>query len=134
VPTSGAALYRTVQVEPASAPILRWRWRVDRVVDDADIRRKLGDDLLARLHIMFNDPLDRVPLIERSKVQLACSVAGDSRAALGESPPAITGIAIGADTDQTDGTGRGLRFRLSHADPTHRGRRKRHGAGHSVSR
>jgi len=134
VPTSGAALYRTVQVDPVSTPILRWRWRVDRVVDDADIRRKLGDDLLARLHIMFNDPLDRVPLIERSKVQLACSVAADFRAVFSESPPDITGIATGADTDQTGGTARGLRFRLSHADPTHQGRRKRDGAGHSVSR
>jgi hypothetical protein len=158
---AGAALYRTVQVDPASTPVLRWRWRVDRVVEDADIRRKQGDDLPARLYVMFDYPLDRLPLIERSKIQLARSVAGelvpaaalcyvwdaslpagttlwspyskrvrvvvvgggrdqigrwideerdvaaDFRAAFGESPPGITGIAIGADTDQTGGTARG---------------------------
>jgi hypothetical protein len=49
---------------------------VDRVVDDADIRRTLGDDLLARLYVMFDDPLDRLPLIERRKVQLTRSVTG----------------------------------------------------------
>jgi hypothetical protein len=158
---AGAALYRTVQVEPESTPVLRWRWRVDRVVEDADIRSKQGDDVPARLYVMFDYPLDRLPLIERSKIQLARSVAGelvpaaalcyvwdanlpegttlwspyskrvrvivveggrrqvghwideerdvasDFRAAFGESPPAITGIAIGADTDQTGGTARG---------------------------
>jgi hypothetical protein len=158
---AGAALYRSVQVDPASTPVLRWRWRVDRVVEDGDIRRKQGDDLPARLYVMFDYPLDRLPLIERSKIQLARSFAGelvpaaalcyvwdanlpegttlwspystrvrvvvveagrgqigrwideerdvaaDFRAAFGESPPGITGIAIGADTDQTGGTARG---------------------------
>lgn len=158
---AGAALYRAVQVDPASTPVLRWRWRVDRVVEDADIRRKQGDDLPARLYVMFDYPLDRLPLIERSKIHLARSVAGelvpaaalcyvwdanllegttlwspysrrvrvivveggrrqvgrwideerdvaaDFRAAFGENPPAITGIAIGADTDQTGGSARG---------------------------
>jgi hypothetical protein len=158
---AGAALYRTVQVDPGSTPVLRWRWRVDRVVEGADMRRKQGDDSPARLYVMFDYPLDRLPLIERSKIQLARSVAGelvpaaalcyvwdanlpegttlwspyskrvriivvgggrrqvgrwideerdvaaDFRAAFGESPPDITGIAIGADTDQTGGTARG---------------------------
>jgi hypothetical protein len=169
---AGAALYRTVQIDPASTPVLRWRWRVDRAVEDADLRRKQGDDVPARLYVMFDYPLDRLPLVERSKIQLARSVAGqlvpaaalcyvwdanlpagttlwnpyskrvrvvvvaggrgqlgrwiyeerdvaaDFRAAFGESPPAITGIAIGADTDQTGGTARSWFSDISfHANP-----------------
>lgn len=171
---AGAALYRPVRVDPETTPLLRWRWRVDRAVDGADIRRKQGDDLPARLYVMFDYPLDRLPLIERSKIQLARSVAGelvpaaalcyvwnadlpagtalwspysnrvrvvvveggrgrlgrwldaerdvaaDFRTAFGEQPPAITGIAIGADTDQTGGTARGwfadIAFRASSKD------------------
>ncbi len=158
---AGAALYRPVRVDPETTPLLRWRWRVDRPVDGADIRRKQGDDLPARLYVMFDYPLDRLPLVERSQIRLARSVAGelvpaaalcyvwdtnspvdtalwspyskrvrvlvaeggrgrigrwideerdvaaDFRAAFGEDPPPITGIAIGADTDQTGGSARG---------------------------
>lgn len=158
---AGAALFRPVQVDPSTTPLLRWRWRVDRAVDSTDIRRKQGDDLPARLYVLFDYPLDRLPAVERNKIRLARSVAGemvpaaalcyvwdpntpagttlwspyskrvrvvvaeggrnrigqwideqrdvaaDFRAAFGESPPPITGIAIGADTDQTGGSARG---------------------------
>jgi hypothetical protein len=66
-----------VQVDPASTPGLRWRRRVDRVVDDGDIHRKQGDELPARLYVIFDYPIDRLPLIERSKIQLARSIAGE---------------------------------------------------------
>lgn len=158
---AGAALYRSVGVDPTATPILRWRWRVDQLVAGADIRRKQGDDLPARLYVMFDYPIERLPLLEQGKIRLARSVAGDLvpaaalcyvwdgslpegttlwspyskrvrvvvveqgdrqlgrwlveerdvaadfRAAFGEDPPPITGIAIGADTDQTGGSTRG---------------------------
>jgi hypothetical protein len=155
---AGAALFRPVRIDPARAPILRWRWRVDNLIQTADIRRKDGDDLPARLYVMFDYPLERLSLIERGKIQLARAVAGDMvpaaaicyvwdgnlpagtslwnaytdrvrvvvvesgsgrlgqwveeqrdvaadfRAAFGEEPPPISGIAVGADTDQTGET------------------------------
>lgn len=158
---AGAALYRQVSVDPDATPMLRWRWRVDRLVEGADIRRKQGDDLSARLYVMFDYPLDSLSLVERGKIQLARSVGGDLvpaaalcyvwgsnlpagtalwspyskrvrvvvvesgsgqlgrwlaqerdvaadfRAAFGEAAPPITGVAIGADTDQTGDTARG---------------------------
>jgi hypothetical protein len=158
---AGAALYRSVGVDPATTPVLRWRWRVDQLVAGADIRRKQGDDLSARLYVMFDYPIERLPLLDQGKIRLARSVAGDLvpaaalcyvwdgnlpegttlwspyskrvrvvvveqgdrqlgrwlvaerdvaadfRAAFGEEPPPITGIAIGADTDQTGGSTRG---------------------------
>jgi hypothetical protein len=169
---AGAALSRSVQVDPASTPILRWRWRVDTLVEGADIRRKQSDDLPARLYVMFDYPIERLPLLEQGKIRLARSVAGDLvpaaalcyvwdgnlaegttlwspyskrvrvvvaergsgqlghwvdeernvaadfRKAFGEEPPPITGIAIGADTDQTGGSARGWFADIAfHPDP-----------------
>ncbi|MGB5736545.1 MAG: DUF3047 domain-containing protein [Thiohalocapsa sp.] len=158
---AGAALYRPVRIDPAQTPMLRWRWRADQLVDGADLRRKDGDDVPARLYVMFDYPLERLSLIERGQIKLARTVAGamvptaalcyvwdgrlaadtslwnaytdrvrvivvesgkgrlgqwvdeqrdvaaDFRAAFGEEAPPITGIAVGADTDQTGETVRG---------------------------
>ncbi|MGB5832804.1 MAG: DUF3047 domain-containing protein [Thiohalocapsa sp.] len=155
---AGAALFRPVRVDPAETPMLRWRWRVGALIPGSDIRRKDGDDLPARLYVMFDYPLDKLTLIERGKIKLARTVAGDMvpaaalcyvwdsrlragtslwnpytdrvriivvnsggadlgqwvseerdvaadfRAAFGEEPPRISGIAVGADTDQTGAT------------------------------
>jgi hypothetical protein len=155
---AAASLYRPVQIDPAKTPVLRWSWRVRNLVAGTDLHKKSGDDLPARLYVMFDYPLDRLSLIERGKVLLARSVAGDLvpaaalcyvwdgklpagsrlwnaytdrvrmlvaesgsgrlgqwvreqrniaedfRAAFGEYPPLVSGIAIAADTDQTGET------------------------------
>lgn len=152
---AAASLFRPLRVDAARTPLLRWRWRVDRALDGNDLRRKDGDDVPARLYVMFDYPLERLPLVERAKIRLARSVAGDMvpaaalcyvwdgqlpagtalwnaytdrvrvvvvrggqdrigdwvteerdvaadfRAAFGEAPPPISGVAIAADTDQT---------------------------------
>lgn len=155
---SAATLHRRVRIDPDETPMLRWRWRVRDLVDGADLYRKQGDDLPARLYVMFDYPLDKLSLIERGKILLARSAAGDMvpaaalcyvwdgklpagtklwnaysdrvrvvvvesgsrrldqwvveerdisadfRAAFGEEPPPVSGVAIAADTDQTGET------------------------------
>jgi hypothetical protein len=155
---AGASLYRPVRVDPTRTPVLRWRWRVGNLIQGADLRRKSGDDLPVRLYVMFDYDLERLSLVDRAKILLARSVAGeavpaaalcyvwdgdlpegtalwnaytdrvwmivsesgpgrvgqwvteerdvaaDFRAAFGEEPPPISGVAIAADTDQTGAT------------------------------
>ncbi len=155
---AGASLFRPMRIDPNRRPLLSWRWRVQNLIQGADLRRKGGDDLPARLYVMFDYPIDRLSLIERAKISLARSVAGDVvpaaalcyvwdgtlpagttlwnaytdrvrmvvvesgaerrdqwvseqrdvaadfRAAFGEEPPPISGLAIAADTDQTGET------------------------------
>lgn len=152
---AAASLYRPYSVDPGQTPVLEWRWRIQNLIPGADLRTKRGDDAPARLYIMFDYPLDKLPIIERTKIRLARTVAGDLvpaaalcyvwdgslpagstvwnayskrvrvivsesgstrigrwvseerdvaadfRAAFGEEPPRISGIAIAADTDQT---------------------------------
>ena len=63
------------------AGTLSWRWRLDEPlgggVRPADIRRKDGDDAALKVCVMFDHPLERVPLGERTLLRLARSLSGE---------------------------------------------------------
>ena len=135
---------------------LQWRWKVDRLLDKADMDEKLADDHSARLYVFFDVPLASLPLADRTKIKLARSISGidvptaalcyvwdnkhrvgytawspftrqlrkvvlqsgrgaigqwraeardvaaDFKEAFGFDAPAITGISVGNDTDNTE--------------------------------
>ena len=135
---------------------LAWRWKVDRVLEKADMEHKSGDDYAARVYVFFDVPLASLSFIDRSKIRIARMAAGadvptaalcyvwdnkhrvghtawspytnrvrkivlqsggvnvnkwmtesrdinaDFREAFGFDAPAVTGVAIGNDTDNTD--------------------------------
>ena len=135
---------------------LQWRWKVDRILDKADMDEKLADDHSARLYVFFDVPLASLSLADRTKIKLARSISGidvptaalcyvwdnkhrvgytawspftrqmrkvvlqsgsgavgqwrlesrdvaaDFKEAFGFDAPAITGISVGNDTDNTD--------------------------------
>lgn len=58
---------------PSSEPgrFLSWRWRVDMPNDGADLRSRSGDDSAAEVCVMFDLPLQSVPLVDRQLVRLA---------------------------------------------------------------
>jgi hypothetical protein len=64
-------LVHRVRVPLGSATTLGWRWRVDQLVEDADLRNRAGDDSAAKLCVFFDFPLDRLPLIERARLLIA---------------------------------------------------------------
>ena len=49
---------------------LAWRWRVERPIERADLQRKEGDDVPARVCVLFDLPLDRLQWHDRLKVEL----------------------------------------------------------------
>lgn len=64
---------------PAQTPAgtLRWRWRLDQPVADADLRRKEGDDAPLKVCAMFDLPLDRLGFVERNLLRLARTASGE---------------------------------------------------------
>jgi hypothetical protein len=76
-------LVHPLQLHPSDGATLTWRWRVDQLVADADIRTKAGDDAAAKLCVMFDLPLDKLSFVDRTTLRLA-------RAALGEDLPTQT--------------------------------------------
>lgn len=155
---SASGLSRAIRVNPADYPILRWRWKAANVLKLSDIRTKAGDDFPARIYVMFDYPLEKLPFAERTKLRLARAlhdpnlpaatlcyvwdtkapagtmvpsaytnlmriivvesgasrvnqwlaverdVAADFKAAFGDQAPAVSGVAIATDTDNTGET------------------------------
>ncbi len=135
---------------------LQWRWKVDRMLEKADMDRKLGDDFAGRVYVFFDVPLESLSFMDRGKIRIARMVAGadvpaaalcyvwdnqhrightawspytnrvrkivlqsgpsrlgqwmsesrdvaaDFREAFGFAAPAVTGVAVGNDSDNTD--------------------------------
>lgn len=70
-------LVHRVHVPLGSATTLSWRWRVDQLVEGADLRTRAGDDGAAKLCVFFDFPAERLPFIERTRLALARSVSGE---------------------------------------------------------
>lgn len=74
---SMALLGRPVTVDLDRTPILCWRWRIDHVLRNADMRTKAGDDYAARVYLTFRVPPDQLGFGTRTKLALARSIYGD---------------------------------------------------------
>ena len=68
---AASGLSRPLRVNPAEFPWLRWRWKIDNLIANADLGTRAGDDFPARLYVMFDYPLEKLSFIERSKLRLA---------------------------------------------------------------
>jgi len=152
---SASGLIRRLDLDPATTPLLRWRWKVARPIAGGDVTRKAGDDYAARIYVTFRHSPERLSLADRTKAAAARLVYGeapphaalnyiwdaraavgtmvpnpysarvrmivvdsgsahagqwrlherdvvaDYRAAFGEEPPPISGIALMTDADNT---------------------------------
>jgi hypothetical protein len=57
---------------------LNWRWKVDRVLDNADLSEKRGDDFAARVYVFFDVPLQSLSFFDRTKITLARIITGSN--------------------------------------------------------
>jgi hypothetical protein len=65
-------------VDPSRSPVLAWRWKIDRVVEAADLATKAGDDFAARVYVFFDVPSAQLPLGARVKLVLARLLYGEA--------------------------------------------------------
>jgi hypothetical protein len=140
----------------AGPRVLEWRWKVNRVLEKADMDDRMNDDHPARVYVFFDVPLESLSFVERNKIRIArmlsgvevptaalCyvwdnhhrigyaawspytsrerkivlqsgpalvgqwitqarDVAADFREAFGIDAPAVTGLALGNDSDNTN--------------------------------
>ncbi len=57
-------------LDAVRAQRLSWRWRVVQPIDRSDLTRKDGDDVPARVCVLFDLPLERLAFADRVKVEL----------------------------------------------------------------
>jgi hypothetical protein len=70
-----------LSVDPARASLLSWRWKIDRVVDKAQLEKKDGEDFAARVYVSFDYPVDQLPFATRTKLRIARAFFGEVPAA-----------------------------------------------------
>jgi Protein of unknown function (DUF3047) len=75
--SSASGLTREVRIDPKEFPIVRWRWKVDNLVQKGDATRKDGDDYPARLYITFEYEPDRVSFGKKLKYKAGQALFGD---------------------------------------------------------
>jgi len=61
----------------ADAPIVSWRWKVDRVLERASLGTKDGDDYAARVYVSFEIPPEQLSFAERARLKVARLIYGD---------------------------------------------------------
>lgn len=72
--TSDAAagtLAHPLHLDAARRPRLAWRWKVDRVVEHANLATRDGDDFAARVYVFFDVPASELPVAARIRLTLA---------------------------------------------------------------
>lgn len=155
---SMSGLVRNLRVDLSRYPLLRWRWKVAAPLTTADMMTRKGDDYAARIYVLFDYDINRLPVADRVQLKLARAILGtelpaaalnyvwdnrypigtlkpsaytdrarlivvesghakagrwmtetrdlarDFRAAFGEDPPDVIGVALATDTDNTGET------------------------------
>jgi len=74
--TSASGLIREIKIDPKQYPILRWRWKVENILEKGDVRKKQGDDYPARVYITFEYDPSQLGLIEKAKFEAVRLVYG----------------------------------------------------------
>ena len=70
-------LVHALHVKPGAHAVLSWRWRVDKLIDSADITTRAGDDSVAKMCVLFGFNVSKLPISERARLTLAAVAAGE---------------------------------------------------------
>lgn len=73
---STSGITRAVRVDPATHPIVAWRWKVSALVQKGDLATKAGDDFAARFYVSFDLDPESLGAGDRMKLGLARMLYG----------------------------------------------------------
>ena len=73
----GNALHEIKPVVPATGSKLKWRWRLDKPLLQADLKNRDGDDVALKVCALFDLSLDKLGFMERNIMRMARSRTAD---------------------------------------------------------
>ena len=74
----GNLVFALPGITPVPGAFLRWRWRLDKPLVNADLRQQRGDDAPLKVCLLFDVPLAKLSFVDRSVLALARSVSGEN--------------------------------------------------------
>ncbi len=66
---SSSGLTREISIDPKEYPVVKWRWKVENILQKGDVAQKSGDDYPARLYITFEYDSSQVGFFEKAKFE-----------------------------------------------------------------
>jgi Protein of unknown function (DUF3047) len=69
-------LVHSMHAQISETSTIAWRWRVDKLIEDADIKTRAGDDSAAKLCVFFAFDAGKLTFGERTKLALGRSTTG----------------------------------------------------------
>ena len=75
---SASGLIMNEPFNPYETPLLRWRWRVENVLQKGDATRKDGDDYPLRVYVLFTYDPEKASFGMRAKYGLAKTLYGET--------------------------------------------------------
>ena len=75
--SSASGLTKEVRIDPKEFSIVRWRWKVENLLQKSDATRKDGDDYPARLYITFEYDPEKVSFGKKLKYKAGQALFGD---------------------------------------------------------
>jgi hypothetical protein len=74
---SASGLTKAVTIDPKEYPIVRWRWKIENLLQHSDVSKKGGDDYPARLYITFEYDPDKVGFGRKLKYKAGQALFGE---------------------------------------------------------
>ena len=75
--SSASGLTKEVRIDPKEYPIVRWRWKIDHVLNGSNVAIKTGDDFPARLYVTFEYDSEKVSFGKKLKYKAGRAIFGD---------------------------------------------------------
>ena len=64
---AASGLVHKVKIDIGKYPVIKWRWKVNNVIEKSDVARKDGDDYAARIYVTFAYEPDKVSFGKKLK-------------------------------------------------------------------
>jgi hypothetical protein len=74
--SSMSGLSYPIHVDLRKYPKIRWRWKIEHPLKNADMTQKKGDDYAARVYVLFDYPADKLSFSTRAKLRLGEAIYG----------------------------------------------------------
>lgn len=74
---AASGLYHKINIDPVVHPNIRWQWKIDKLVEKANIHHKDGDDYPARIYVSFDYDTERLSGFEKFKVNVYTMLHGE---------------------------------------------------------
>jgi Protein of unknown function (DUF3047) len=74
--SAAGTISHPLDADPRKFSLLKWRWKVNRVVGAADMMTRSHEDFAARVYVFFDVPSEKLPLGTRAKLRLGALLYG----------------------------------------------------------